>query len=71
MFFQVTFTYKDGSSHSDTVLEESSKLNAEHYAGNRRQRYDDCVKASVKRISREAAQDMADGNAVNWTSTLD
>lgn len=71
MFFQVTFTYADGSTHDDTVLEESNMASAKHYAEDRRERYDDCTKASVKRISREAAQKLADRNAVNWTSTLD
>lgn len=71
MFFQVTFTYADGSSHSDTVLESDNTKDAKHYAENRRERYDDCVNAKVKRISREAAQEMANANAVNWTNTLE
>jgi hypothetical protein len=70
MFFQVTFKHKDGSSHSDMVLEESGKANAEFYAENRRERCENYVASSVKRISRERAQQMADNNAVNWTSTL-
>lgn len=72
MFFQVTFTYDNGSIEDDIILERDSLKAAEWYAQHRAEDYgyEGNPVAKVKRISKAKAQRMFDGNAISWTNSL-
>jgi len=64
--FQVTFKFDDGFLQTDIVLSSKNAKEALQYAKHRAEEIKSIVDVSVKRISKQKAEDIVDNNGVDW-----
>lgn len=66
MAFQVTFKFSGGLVQTDIALSSENAKSALEYAKYRAKEIESIVEVSVKRISKQAAEDIVDNNGVDW-----